>query len=61
MPAEPKKSSGGSTLTRVLSFGKRGKKEEKPAEDGAAPTPRKTSVAGELVRKLSLGKKKSSA
>ena len=55
--------SKGSTITRVLSFGKRGKKREEDIvhEDGSI-TPReekkKTSITGELVRKLSFNKKK---
>jgi len=54
-------SSAGSTLTRVLSFGKRGKKKEEEGGEGGVPAPpKKTSVAGELVRKLSFGKKRSS-
>ena len=50
-----------STITRVLSFGRK-KKEPTVDEDGnVTPRERKTSVAGELVRKLSFGKKKPAA
>jgi len=62
--AAPKPVSG---LTRVLSFG-RSKKPARPEGEGGAPVPsgdqaaapKRESVAGSLVRKLSFGKKKPS-
>lgn len=52
------KGSAGSTITRVLSFGRSGKPKE--AKDAAAEDSekKKGSTAGNLVRKLSFGKKK---
>jgi len=43
----------------VLSFGKRGKKEEVNEDGSVTPREPRPSVAGALVRKLSFGKKRS--
>jgi myosin heavy subunit len=52
-----KKDSFSRKMTRVLSFGKKGKKDKDVDADGEAPK-KKESTASSMVRKLSFGKKK---